>query len=121
MAEEPIYITALSYISPLGPSLKEVWDNYKNTRHFLKERQIGATTAWTASLPTKCEHEIIDLKNSDPKYRNLDPTVLYAIYASREAVKLANWKDGNFGVNIGSSRGATALFESYHAEFIRNG
>lgn len=121
MAEEPIYITALSSISPLGASLKEVWDNYKNTRHFLRERQVGATRAWTASLPTKCEHEILDLKNSDPKYRNLDPTVLYAIYASREAVKLANWKDGNFGVNIGSSRGATALFESYHAEFIRNG
>jgi len=44
---------------------------------------------------------------------------LFAIYASREAVKSANWtsKD-NFGVNFGSSRGATSLFEKYHKEFL---
>src|SRR5690606_38153520 len=58
---------------------------------------------------------------SDPKYKDLDLTVLYAIYASREAIRQAHWKDGNFGVNIGSSRGATALFEKYHAEFVLSG
>jgi len=121
MADEPIYITALSSISPLGSSLKETWDNYKNTGHFLREKQIGGTTAWVAPLPVGGEQKVLDLRNSDSKYRDLDPSVLYAIYASREAVRQANWKDGNFGVNIGSSRGATALFESYHAEFMRTG
>ncbi|HUH46726.1 MAG TPA: beta-ketoacyl synthase N-terminal-like domain-containing protein [Arenibacter sp.] len=121
MADEPIYITALSSISPLGASLKEAWKNYRNKRHFLKEKAVGGTTAWMATLATGKEREILDLKDSDSKYRDLDPTVLYAIYASREAVRQANWKDGNFGVNIGSSRGATALFENYYAEFIHSG
>jgi 3-oxoacyl-(acyl-carrier-protein) synthase len=51
----------------------------------------------------------------------LDDTVLLALYASRQAVKKAGWnaKD-NFGVNIGSSRGATGLFENYHREFIHS-
>src|SRR5690606_31952515 len=53
--------------------------------------------------------------------KNLDPTVLYAIYASRAALGQAGWKDGDFGVNIGSSRGATGLFEKYHGEFIQKG
>lgn len=121
MVDEPIYITALSSISPLGSSLEETWDNYINTEHFLREEQIGATTAWMASLPAQGQQEILDLKNSDSKYRDLDPSVLYAIYAARKAVRQANWRDGDFGVNIGSSRGATVLFEKYHAEFIHNG
>lgn len=119
--DEPIYISALSSISPLGVSLKETWENYGNAKHFLTEKQIGDTTAWMATLPTEGAREILELKNSDSKYRDLDPTVLYAIYASRKAIEQANWKDANFGVNIGSSRGATMLFENYHAEFIRNG
>jgi 3-oxoacyl-(acyl-carrier-protein) synthase len=47
--------------------------------------------------------------------------VLYAIYAARETISQAGWEEGDFGVNIGSSRGATALFEKYHREFIQKG
>src|SRR5690606_23910564 len=47
---------------------------------------------------------------------------LFAILASRIAVTAAGWKKGNsIGINIGSSRGATALFEKYHAEYLRCG
>src|SRR5690606_17423694 len=65
---------------------------------------------------------IEDLRQSDPKYKSLDPTVLYALYASREVVKIADWKPSdNFGINIGSSRGATQLFETYYDDFLKNG
>lgn len=121
MTDEPIYITAISSISPLGTTMQEAWDSYKNTRHFLREKEIDTTRAWMAALSIKGTQEIIELKNSDSKYKDLDLTVLYAIYASRKAVKTANWKDGSFGVNIGSSRGATTLFENYHAQFVKNG
>ena len=36
-------------------------------------------------------------------------------------MKQAGWSSSdNFGINLGSSRGATALFEKYHEEFLKN-
>ncbi len=121
MENQPIYITALSSISPLGTTLEEAWKNYKQSGHCLQEKTFGAHMAWAAPLSALCMKEISAVRDSDPKYKNLDETVLYAIYASRKAVAQAGWKDADFGVNIGSSRGATGLFEKYHSEFIQNG
>jgi len=46
---------------------------------------------------------------------------LFAIYASRNAINQAGWtSEDNFGINVGSSRGATALFEKYHEDFLQN-
>jgi len=47
--------------------------------------------------------------------------VLLAIVASRMAVAKAGWHNHDFGVNIGSSRGATELFEKHHLDFIETG
>ena len=121
MQHQPVYITALSSISPLGNSLREAWENYKLPDHFLKEGNYSQIKAWGAPLIEEAQQRINALANSDPKYRNLDPSVLYAIATAREAIGLAGWEDGHFGVNIGSSRGATALFEKYHSEFIQKG
>ncbi|MEL6917793.1 MAG: beta-ketoacyl synthase N-terminal-like domain-containing protein [Bacteroidota bacterium] len=80
---------------------------------------MGDTTAWVAPITTNARQEIDKLKVSDPKYKNLDATVLYAIHASRSAIKDSGWEPkDNFGINMGSSRGATALFEKYHQEFL---
>ena len=101
--------------------MKETWENYKLNKHMLSRERIGDTTTWVSPLSEGAKREIMSLKASDHKYKNLDNSVLYAIYASRKAVKLSGWKSGeNFGINIGSSRGATTLFEKYHEEFIRN-
>jgi 3-oxoacyl-[acyl-carrier-protein] synthase II len=121
MQNQPIYITALSSISPLGTSLKETWENYKRPNHFLQQNNYGTINAWSSALAKNTQQKINELKNSDSKYINLDASVLYAIHASREAISQAGWKDDDFGVNIGSSRGATGLFEKYHSEFIQNG
>lgn len=41
---------------------------------------------------------------------------------SREATKRAGWGPGSgFGINFGSSRGATGLFEKYHEEYRTTG
>ncbi|MEP0213105.1 MAG: beta-ketoacyl synthase N-terminal-like domain-containing protein [Cellulophaga sp.] len=114
-----IYITALASISPLGTSLNEVWESYKNDAHLLQDKNIGNQKSWVASLNDEAKQEIEALKNSDLKYKSLDDTVLFAMYASRKALKQAGWSSkDNFGVNFGSSRGATALFEKYHTEFL---
>src|SRR3546814_18269941 len=62
------------------------------------------------------------LAKENPKYRQLDPSVWYAMVASRNAVQQAGWKDtAEAGINIGSSRGATIAFEKYHSEFLESG
>jgi 3-oxoacyl-(acyl-carrier-protein) synthase len=53
-------------------------------------------------------------------YAKLDKSVKYALLAARRALEMAGWQKGeSFGINIGSSRGATGLFEQYHEEFLR--
>ena len=120
--KDPISITAISSISPLGISSEETWASYQNEQHFFTKRKFGENEEWAASLSKTSKKEIQQLKNSDSKYKNLDKSVLYALYASRKAVQRAGWQTGDdFGINIGSSRGATSLFEKYHQEFLENG
>jgi len=72
-------------------------------------------------LAPSLQDEVKALRESNPHYRQLDNSVLYAILASRRALMSSGWKQGDFGVNIGSSRGATELFEKYHSDFIASG
>jgi 3-oxoacyl-(acyl-carrier-protein) synthase len=120
--KEPISITAINSISPLGISLEETWKNYQHSNHNIKQKIFNDKNVFVSELSATAKAEIKVLKNSDSKYKNLDNSVLFAIYASRKAIDNAGWKTSdNFGVNIGSSRGATALFEKYHADFLKNG
>lgn len=118
MSKKPITIAAISSISPLGKSTEDVWDNYQQEEHLFEKRSLGDYRDWVAPLSQTARRAIDSLRSSDTKYKNLDDTVLYALYASREAIQKAGWKQGdNFGINIGSSRGATALFEKHHEDF----
>jgi len=119
--KEPISITAIGSVSPLGMTSEETWENYLKDNHFFIQTEFGGEMEWIAPLSNESKREIEVLRNSDNKYKSLDNSVLYALYASRYAVAKAGWKVGDdFGVNIGSSRGATALFEKYHQEFLEN-
>ena len=122
--KEPISITALSSISPLGISIEDAWNVYQNLDHLFVRKKIGEKPEWIAPLPEFAKKEIEILRKSDSKYKNLDDSVLYAIYASRKAITHSGWsfghtRDDSFGINIGSSRGATSLFEKYYDEFIQ--
>ncbi len=71
-------------------------------------------------MTSDIKKEIHNLKTSDTKYKSLDDSVLFAIYTSRKAIRQAGWSSSdNFGINIGSSRGATGLFETHHEEFLK--
>lgn len=119
---QPVSITAISSISPLGETTADIWKNYQNNNHCLSEKTFGDIKAMVGQLPSAVKLTIKSLQTSDSHFKNLDPSVLYAIYTSRKAVAEAGWtsKD-NFGINIGSSRGATALFEKYHEDFLNRG
>ncbi|MEO1012577.1 MAG: beta-ketoacyl synthase N-terminal-like domain-containing protein [Bacteroidota bacterium] len=122
MLKESIAITALSSISPLGLTADEVWENYGLERHLFEQADRGGDFFWMAPLSQKSKKEITALRMSDSKYRNLDDSVLFALYASRNAIAQAGWKSrDNFGINMGSSRGATFLFERYYGQFLEHG
>ena len=101
--------------------MDDVWSEYLSPKSLIVERNIGGTTSLVASLSNTLAQEVQALRDSETKYKALDNSVLYAILASREAMKNAGWKNLNFGVNIGSSRGATQLFEKHYGEFLATG
>lgn len=112
---KPISITAISSISPLGFTKDNIWKNYKSKSHnfSLKSGDL------VAELTTEAKQEIEKVRQSNIKYKQLDESVLFGIYTARQAIKQAGWiPSDNFGINIGSSRGATGLFEKYHQEFL---
>ena len=119
MMKHPISITALASISALGSNSDAVWKQYKRDAHLLQSLTAKSEQAWGAALREKDQQAISELRASNIKYKALDDTVLFALYCSREAVAHAGWDTtSNFGINIGSSRGATALFEKYFEAYL---
>lgn len=117
-----ISITALSSVSPLGNNPKTVWESYLSPQHFLCTQLLDHAETYTARLDADLATKIQQLRESDTKYKSLDKSVLYAIEASRGAIKQAGWNaEDGFGINIGSSRGATDLFEKHHRDYLETG
>ena len=117
-----IAITALASISPLGKNPEEIWRNYLSNKTLISTQEFNGKTQFVATIPAEIRKEIEDLRKSEIKYKALDETVLLSILVSRQAIKNAGWKTSdNFGINIGSSRGATQLFEKHHQEFLETG
>lgn len=117
-----IAITSLASLSPLGNSPEVIWQNYLSGKSLIGIKNFCGEPQFVAQIPSELKAEIEQLRKSDIKYKALDETVLMAILVSRQAIKNAGWKAGDdFGINIGSSRGATQLFEKHHKEYIETG
>jgi len=117
-----IAITSLASISPLGNTIDSIWKEYLSPKTRIIQKECNGINQFMAEIPTDIKTELEQLRQSEIKYKALDETVLMAILTSRQAIKQANWKMGDdFGINIGSSRGATHLFEKYHQEFLETG
>jgi len=119
--KNPISINSIGSISPLGKTPEEIWKNYLSNKHFFQWRKVGDEESWVGNLPETIEKEVEQLRSENSKYRHLDASVLYAILAGRIASENLKIADGDTGLNIGSSRGATGLFEKYHSEYIETG
>jgi len=117
-----ISITAIASVSPLGNDSKTIWENYKNNNHCFTSHFLDHKNTLVAKLDDDSNQIIEALKQSDSKYKSLDKTVLFAMAASRKAIQNAGWNANDvFGINIGSSRGATDLFEKHHQEYLETG
>ena len=118
MSKQAISITAISTVSPLGSDTKTVLESYNSPKHTFTKKDNN----WVATLDSKTKEAILALKAENTKYQQLDASVLFSILSSRQAKTQAKWDDSsNFGVNIGSSRGATALFEQQYDFFLEHG
>ena len=109
----------MSSVSPLGSNLKEIWANYISSDHNLSEITYNEQPTWVGKINDSNLEEIETIKQSDALFNKLDPTVLMAVMVSRKAFTESGWSNSSvIGVNFGSSRGATSLFEKYHKTFI---
>lgn len=117
-----ISITAIASISPLGNNPKTIWENYQSANHCFTEHFLDHKPTWVAKLDDDSNVIVAALQQSDSKYKSLDSSVLFAMAASRKAIENAGWTSNDvFGINIGSSRGATDLFEKHHQVYLETG
>jgi len=119
---QTISITAIASISSLGNSSETIWQNYLSENPCFSTQFLDHQNTAVAALDADSLAEVQTLKESDIKYKSLDQSVLFAMVASRKAIEKAGWKEETeFGINIGSSRGATDLFEKHLQEYLETG
>ncbi|RTY78268.1 beta-ketoacyl synthase [Flavobacterium sp. LS1P28] len=117
-----ISITAIASLSPLGNAPEEIWKKYLDKNHCFSEHFLDQKNTFVAKIDADSTEIIRKLQQSDNKYKSLDQSVLYAMSASRQAMQNAGWNSNDvFGINIGSSRGATDLFEKNYQEYLKTG
>ncbi len=117
-----ISITSIATVSPLGNDSETIWNQYQNSKPCFESQFLDQKNTWVGALDKDSKAKVAALRQSDSKYNFLDNSVLYAILASRKAMAKAGWsKNDVFGINIGSSRGATDLFENHFKEYISTG
>ncbi|MAM29715.1 MAG: beta-ketoacyl synthase [Flavobacteriaceae bacterium] len=115
--QPPISISAIASVSAFGASTEKVWQRYRDGVPLFSEFE-GTLISKVAS---EIETQIQQIKDSNDRYKNVDRTVLLAILAAKKGWEKLGIHSGNIGVNIGSSRGATGLFEKYHQDFQQHG
>lgn len=109
-------------MSALGHDSESIWKSYQDDNSRISIQKIGNQEIAVASLPEESKKIVEELRKSESKYKNLDNSVLFAMVTARDVYQKAGWTEqDNFGINIGSSRGATELFEKYHQEFLTSG
>ena len=117
--KEKISIVSMASISALGRTCDDVWANYLNDEATFVKQNFEKFSALVSSISEEHWKDIEKLQQEE-HYKDLDVSVLLAMSVSRLAVEQAGWNNKEFGINIGSSRGATSLFEKYYDEFKMN-
>lgn len=117
-----IAITAWASASSLGHEPDKIWQHYQDDKSNISLSTIGNSKEFVATLEPTTQDEITALKQTHQKYKYLDKSVLQAIFVSRLALSKSQWeKNTVFGINLGSSRGATELFETNYQQFLEKG
>lgn len=117
--QDKMIISGMGSLSALGSDSEEIWKHYQDGATRITNSCFNNLDTPVGKLSDKDEALITKLREENSHYKRLDKTVLLGILAGRKAFKQASWgKDDSISVNLGSSRGATLLFEKYHKDFI---
>ena len=117
--QAPISISGITSVSALGCSEDEVWQNYLLGKPLFEKKNIKKDNVWISQVSAKVEAELKTIRREYPAYKSLDRSVLLAILGAKKGSLSHALGHKNIGINIGSSRGATGLFEKYHAQFLK--
>ncbi len=118
MTDRYVVITAKGSISAQGHDPETVRAGYARGGTRLRARQLGGATAAVGAISEKAESALDEFLARHPRYAELDRSVKLALYAAAQA---APGDAGDLGVVVGSSRGATGVWEAHHSTFLAEG
>ena len=89
-----ISITGMGSISPLGADRANIWRQYLLDKPLLVGQRVGEELLPVGRLQEESHALVREIRQENARYRSVDPTVLYALYASRQALQEAGWEQG---------------------------
>jgi len=119
--QTPISISGIASVSALGISSATIWQRYLDGQALFSKKKIDSNEILGAFVSSEGDEALIKLRHSNTSYKNLDRSVLLAMLAAKNSFDSQIFPKKNIGINIGSSRGATELFEKYHAQYQKTG
>jgi 3-oxoacyl-(acyl-carrier-protein) synthase len=121
-AKKVVAIRSWGSVSALGTDAARVCESYKDKTSCAVDRPFGRTVRPVVPLGPDGEAALKGVVARNAKAGRFDRSVLMAIAASEAAFRASGWEADRerlqIGVNIGSSRGATAYWEEAHREFL---
>lgn len=121
MLKQPVFIHSIASISALGTAEDEIWTNYLHENSMFQRMNANQKQYWVSKFSEKENALLSEIMTSDSKYKHLDKSVVMAILVARKCFENSGFSNENVGINFGSSRGATTLFEKHHADFMNEG
>ncbi len=99
-----IYIKGYKFVAPALDFAKDP------KTHF----SINKNGDWIAALDQKSETDLAEFLTQNKKYKSLDRSVQLALFVADQFQDLPK----SCGINIGSSRGATGLWEEFYQKYL---
>ena len=116
--KEPVYINHICSLSALGSTSDEVWKSLIDAQPQFQKRKFHKTEVVVSAFNKKDEKALNQIKSERKLYNKLDKSALMAILVGRKLFKDTDEDLSQFGINIGSSRGATQTFEQAHERYL---
>lgn len=117
--QRPVFINHIVSLSALGSTPDEVWSNLNKATPKFQKREFHDSKVMVSAIPQQAYSALEALKNERKLYNTLDRSALMAIYVGRKLFEGLLEKTKAFGINIGSSRGATQTFEAAHQTYLQ--
>ena len=115
-----ISISGITSLSALGSRSHAIWEAYQKASPCFSEWKHEAGCDWVSKLSSETTAALDQLRLERHGYETLDNSVLMAIQAARQ-LPISGIANSQIGINIGSSRGATGLWEQYFKAFQEEG